>query len=89
MHAYGWINQKKGRKSYSRQPIIFIYIMCVFVVIALIIGISQFVFNLAPERSEFIETERLAEETSQKFSLRLETIREKSAKEIKATRKNS
>jgi hypothetical protein len=80
---------EKGRNSDSKEPSVFIYIISVTVSIALIIGISQFAFSLVPERSEFIKTERVADETYKEFSHRLETISEKSAKEIKATRKDS
>jgi hypothetical protein len=42
---------------------------------------------LIPERSEFIGTEKMAIETYNEFSQRLERISEKSAKEIEATEK--
>ena len=80
---------QKSKKSENREPSILIFIISVSVSIALIIGISQFAFSLVPERSEFIKTERVADETYKEFSHRLETISEKSAKEIKATRKDS
>ena len=62
---------QKGKKSDNREPSILIYIISVSVSIALIIGISQLAFSLVPERSDFIETTRVADETYLKFSYRL------------------
>ena len=78
---------EKSRKSDSREPNILIYTISVTVSIALIIGISQFAFSLVPERSEFIEITRVADETYKEFSHRLETISKERVKEIKAKEK--
>ena len=80
---------QKGKKSENREPSILIYIISVSVSMALIIGISQFAFSLVPERSEFIGTTRVADETYKKFSYRLETISKEYSKKIEAIEKEN
>ena len=82
------ISATVDRESVSKDPSIWSYIISVSVSIVLIIGISQFVFNLVPERSEFVETEKVADETYKKFSQRLEAMSKVSAKEMEATKKD-
>jgi hypothetical protein len=65
------------------------YMIYVSLSIVLIIGVSNFVFNLVIERSEFTETEKVANETYKKYSQRLDTISEMYAKEIEATKEKS
>ncbi len=76
------------RESEIANPSIWNYVIGVSVSMALIIGISQFVFDLVPERSEFVETEKVADETYKKFSQRLEAISKESVKEMEATKKD-
>jgi hypothetical protein len=75
------------RKSDKKEPSILIYIISVSVSIVMIITISKLVFNLIPERSEFVYTEKVADETYKEFSQRLETISKEYIKEIKAKEK--
>jgi len=75
------------RESEIANPSIWNYIIGVSVSMALIIGISQFVFDLVPERSEFIETEKVANDTYKKYTQRLEAIKKESAKEMEATKR--
>jgi len=76
------------RESEIANPSIWNYIIGVSVSMALIIGISQFVFNLVPERSELVGTEEVADEIYKKFSQRLEAIKKESAKEMEATKRD-
>ena len=78
---------QKGKKSENKEPSILIYIISVSISIALIIGISQSAFSLVPERSEIIETTRVADEAYKKISYRLETISKEYFKKIKAIEK--
>ena len=75
---------EKRRKSDSREPSILTYIISLSVSLAMIIGICQFAYSLVPERSEFIETTRLADETYKGFLNRLEAISIDRVKEIEA-----
>ena len=50
----------------------------------LIIAISRFALYLIPERSEFVRTEKVANETYEQYSQQLEAICNESAKEIEA-----
>ena len=72
-----------------KEPSIWIYIISVSLSIVLIITISRSVFNLVPERSDFVETETVANEAYKKYSHQLDALSEKSAKEIVATTKGS
>ena len=83
------LSTTKDKNSDDREPSVWNYIIGVSVSIVMIITISQFVFDLVPERSEFIETEKVANETYKEFSQQLEAISEKSAKELEALKKKS
>ena len=76
------------RESEIANPSIWNYIIGVSVSMALIIGISYFVFNLVPERSDLVETKKMADEAYKKFSQRLEAIKKESAKEKKKKKKD-
>ena len=78
------ISATVDRKSVSKAPSTWNYILGVSLSIVLIITISRLVFNLVPERSEFVYTEKVAKETYEQYSQQLEAIRNESAKEIKA-----
>jgi uncharacterized protein YqhQ len=75
----------KDSKPDNRKPSAWIYIIGVSVSVVMIVLISRFVFNLVPARSEFVDTEKVANETYQEFSQQLEAISAKSAKEFEAT----
>jgi hypothetical protein len=76
-------------KSEGKSLSVWRYMIYVSLSIVLIIGVSNFVFNLVTERSGFIETEKVANETYKKYSQRLDTISEMYAKEIEATKEKS
>ena len=75
------------RESEIANPSVWSYIISVSVSIVLITGISKFALNLVPERTEFVGTEKVANETYKKFSQRLETIKKESVKDMEATKK--
>ena len=76
-------------KSEAKSLSVWRYMIYVSLSIVLIIAVSNFVFNLVTERSRFIETEKVANETYKKYSQRLDTISEMYAKEIEATKEKS
>ena len=78
---------EKNRKSDNREPSIWIFIIGVLASIVMMITISRFVFNLIPERSEFVYTEEVAFETYEEVSQRLEAISKAYVKEIEAKEK--
>lgn len=80
------LNTTGDTESDARSPSVWLYIISVSLSILLIVALSNFVFNLVPERSEFLGTEIVANETFKKYSQRLEAITEKYAKEIEVTK---
>ena len=78
---------EKNRKSDNREPSILIFIIGVLASIAMIITITQLVINLVPARSEFVYTEKVAFETYNTVSQRLEDISKAYVKEIEAKEK--
>jgi hypothetical protein len=83
------LSTTKDKKADERNPSILNYIIGVSLSIVLIIGISQFVFNLVPKRSEFVDTEKVANETYKQYSQRLDAISKIYAKELEAINKEN
>ena len=83
------LSTARDQTSVISNPSVWNYIISVAVSIVLIIMISRFVFNLVPERSEFVETEKVANEAYKKYSQRLKAISNGSAREINKTKQNS
>ena len=80
------LNTTGDTESEATNPGIWKYMIFVLLSIVLIVAVSNFVFNLVPERSEFIGTEKVANETFKKYSQRLEAISQKFANEIRAAK---
>jgi hypothetical protein len=53
----------------------------------LLIMTHGFFLNLVPEKSEYLKVEKVAKETFNQYSQRLDAIREKYAKELEAIKK--
>jgi len=64
-------------------------IIYVLISILLIITIGQIVLYLAPERSEFAATEKVANESYKPYSHRLDTISKTYAKELESIKKGN
>ena len=81
------LNTAIDRKSVSKNPSFFEYMIYVSSAIVVVIAVSISVFDLFPERSEYFETENVAIETYKSYSQRLNAISEKFAKELETTEK--
>ena len=77
------------RGSDVTNPSFWGYIIYVSISIMLIITIGKIVLNLAPERSEFAATEKVANESYRQYSHRLDTISKTYAKEIESMKKGN
>ena len=75
------------RESISKDPSIWNYFIGVSISIVLIITIAQLVFHLVQERSEFVDTEKVANETYNNYFDRLDSISKKYEKEFKSLNK--
>ena len=67
----------KDRAPEISKPSIWNYIISVAVSIVLIITITRLAFNLVPERSPFVDTEKVANETYTNYFERLDSISKK------------
>ena len=77
------------RESDVTNPSFWGLIIYVLISILLIITIGQIVLNLAPERSEFAATEKVANESYRQYSHRLDTISKTYAKELESIKKRN
>ena len=81
------LNSAIDRKSGSKNPSVWKYMIYVSLAIVIIMRVSISVFNLFPERSEYFEGENTANQTYKIYSQRLNAISEKFAKELETTEK--
>jgi hypothetical protein len=65
-------------------PSIWNYIISVAVSIVLILTIPRLAFNLVPERPQFVDTEKAANETYANYFQKLDSISKKYEKEFKS-----
>lgn len=72
----------------SKKPNILELIIFVPIMIMLLIIAYGFFLNLVPEKSEYLNVEKVAKETYSQYSQRLDAISEKYAKELEAIKKN-
>ena len=75
------------RESDNKDQSLWEYLIYVSLSIVLIIVAGKIVLNLVPERPEFVETEKVANETYKQYSLKLDTISSRYAKELQAIKK--
>ncbi len=81
------LSTTKDRKSDDREPSVWEYFICVSLSIGLIIAAGKIVLSLILEKSKLVETEKVANQTYQKYSQQLEAISEMSAKELESLKK--
>ena len=78
---------KKG--SDVTNPSFWGLLIYVFVSVLLIIAIGQIVLSIAPERSEFAAIEKVANESFNHYSHRLDAISKTYAKELESINKGN
>ena len=79
----------KNRASEAADPSVWGYIFSVAISIAMIILICKFTLGLVPERSEFEGIGKVANETYNQYSQKLDSISIKYAKDLEVLKKGN
>lgn len=83
------LNTTIDRESEDKDTSVWEYMIYVFLSIVLIIMVGKIVLNLEPERSEYFEIEKVANETYKQYSQRLDLISRNYAKELETIKKEN
>ena len=81
------LNTTIDRESGDKDTSVWEYMIYVSLSIVLIIVVGKIVLNLEPERSEYFEIEKVANETYKQYSQRLDLISRNYAKELETIKK--
>jgi hypothetical protein len=83
------LNTTIDRESDDKDTSVWEYMIYVSLSIVLIIVVGKIVLNLGPERSEYFEIEKVANETYKQYSQRLDLISRNYAKELEKIKKEN